>query len=348
MIERVTGNLLEADVEALVNTVNTVGVMGKGIALQFKKAFPEVFKAYKRACDAGEVTPGRMFIHDLGGLSRPRYIIHFPTKRHWRGRSKIEDICSGLAALAADIARLGIRSIAVPPLGCGHGGLNWAEVYPLIEAALGPLPDVQILVYEPAGTPAPERMPDRTERPNMTPGRAAVLGLMRRYQYPGSDYLLSLLEIHKLAYFAQTAGVPLNLEFKKGPYGPYADAIRHVLHRIEGHFVQGFGDGRNKPGTPIRLLPDAADEAEAFLAERRELHQPFERVARLIEGFETPYGLELLSSVHWVATQELEQRASLDVVVTKVHGWNPRKRRLMRAEHIRTALDRLRDESWVE
>ena len=149
MIEPATGNLLDADAEALVNTVNCAGVMGKGIALQFKQAFPANFKAYESACKAGEVLPGRMFIFDNGRLINPQYIINFPTKRHWRESSHIGDIRSGLTALAADVRRLGVRSIAIPALGCGLGGLDWREVRPSIEDAFSELSDVRILLYEP-------------------------------------------------------------------------------------------------------------------------------------------------------------------------------------------------------
>ena len=159
MIERTQGDLLDAGVQALVNTVNTVGIMGKGIALQFKKAFPENYSAYRKACAAGLVTIGRMFVHDLGVLASPRYIINFPTKQHWRSKSKIADIKSGLTALVDEVQRLGIESIALPPLGCGHGGLEWSEVAPLIEKAFADLPNVQVLVFEPADAPPPEAMP---------------------------------------------------------------------------------------------------------------------------------------------------------------------------------------------
>jgi O-acetyl-ADP-ribose deacetylase (regulator of RNase III) len=142
MIEEAKGNLLEADAEALVNTVNTVGHMGKGIALQFKQAYPENFLAYARAVKRGEVRAGRMFVVPTGFVTNPRYIINFPTKRHWRGRSRIEDIEAGLEALVGEIRRLGIRSIAVPPLGCGNGGLDWRDVEPRIKRALAELPDV--------------------------------------------------------------------------------------------------------------------------------------------------------------------------------------------------------------
>ena len=130
MVELVTGNLLQADVEALVNTVNTVGAMGKGIALQFKQAYPANFEAYRKAVARGDVQPGRMFVFETGLLTNPRIIVNFPTKRHWRGGSRIEDIDAGLQDLAHVIVTRGIRSIAIPPLGCGNGGLDWGEVRP--------------------------------------------------------------------------------------------------------------------------------------------------------------------------------------------------------------------------
>jgi O-acetyl-ADP-ribose deacetylase (regulator of RNase III) len=153
MIEIANGNILEADAEALVNTVNCVGAMGKGLALQFKQAFPANYKAYEAACRAGEVVPGEMFIFDNGRLNKPRYIIDFPTKRHWRDNSRIEDIQSGLRALIEDVRRLGIRSIAVPPLGCGLGGLNWRDVRPMIENSFSELPDVSVLLFPPVRPP---------------------------------------------------------------------------------------------------------------------------------------------------------------------------------------------------
>lgn len=149
MIELVHGNLLEADVEALVNTVNTEGVMGKGVALQFKKAFPEMFEAYREACRRGEIEPGRMHVYERRDMLGPRYIINFPTKRHWRQPSRLEDIASGLKALVEQIRSRRIRSVALPPLGCGSGGLEWGKVFPLIQAALDPLENVRALVFPP-------------------------------------------------------------------------------------------------------------------------------------------------------------------------------------------------------
>jgi O-acetyl-ADP-ribose deacetylase (regulator of RNase III) len=147
-IERGQGNLLTAQVDALVNPVNTVGVMGKGLALQFKNAFPENFTSYERACKAGEIVIGRM--HIVRRLASPRFIINFPTKKNWRQPSKVEYVRDGLRDLVAQIRALGITSIAVPSLGCGNGGLDWSDVKPLIVDALADLPDVRVILFEPA------------------------------------------------------------------------------------------------------------------------------------------------------------------------------------------------------
>jgi O-acetyl-ADP-ribose deacetylase (regulator of RNase III) len=341
-----TGNLLDAPVEALVNTVNTVGVMGKGIALQFARAFPEVERAYIAACEAGEVRPGAMFIRETDAVTGPRYIVNFPTKRHWRGRSRMEDIESGLAALVADVRRLGIRSIAVPPLGCGNGGLDWQEVRPRIERAFDALPEVEVRLYAPQGAPAAAAMPSQTKRPRVTAAVAAMVGIMARYSC--FDYRLSLLEIHKLTYFLKEAGEPMpRTEFAAGPYGPYADNLRHVLNRLEGHFLTGWGDGTaNQPGTPIHLIPGASEEVESHLAESVETLARFERVSALIEGFETPYGLELLSTVHWIATHD-GGAPDVAALERRVAEWSPRKARLFSTEHLRLALDRLRGLGWA-
>lgn len=149
MIEFVKGDLLEADVDALVNAVNTEGVMGKGIALQFKKRFPDMFEAYRRACKSGQLRPGMMHVFELNDSASPRFIINFPTKRNWRDSSRLADIEAGLAALVEEVQQRGIRSIAVPPLGCGNGGLDWQNVLPRIKTALEPLVNVRVLVFTP-------------------------------------------------------------------------------------------------------------------------------------------------------------------------------------------------------
>jgi O-acetyl-ADP-ribose deacetylase (regulator of RNase III) len=158
MIELTSGDLLKANVEALVNTVNCAGVMGRGIAAQFKRAFPANFTVYQQACKRGEVQPGRMLIVETAVNRTPRWIVNFPTKRHWRDHSRIEDIESGLAALVPDIRRLDIRTIAIPPLGCGLGGLRWPDVRPRIEQVMAVLPDVRVMLFEPGESPAADEL----------------------------------------------------------------------------------------------------------------------------------------------------------------------------------------------
>lgn len=342
--ERGRGNLLTADVDALVSTVNTVGVMGKGLALQFKKAFPENFASYERACKAGEVVPGRM--HVVERLTSPRFIINFPTKRHWRHPSRLEDVRDGLRDLVDQVRRRGIRSIAIPPLGCGNGGLAWSAVKPLIVQAFKALDDVRVVLFEPADAPAADSIIDRRKTPSMTPGRAAVLALMGRYVETGYDYRLSLIEVQKLAYFLQEAGESLRLEYRAHHYGPYADNLRKALRNMEGHYTRGFGDGKNHPETPLELLPGAVETAREFLRTRSETLSRLERVKQLIDGFETPFGMELLGTVHWVMRHEANPDDVGDVTA-KVHAWSQRKRSQMKDGHVRAAWARLHEQGWA-
>lgn len=344
MIERTRGNIVEANAEALVNTVNCVGVMGRGIALQFRKAFPENYQAYRAVCHRKELHPGLMLVHDLGKLTNPRYIINFPTKRHWKSKSRIEDIDAGLPALIAQIRQRQIRSIAIPPLGCGLGGLNWDEVRPRIERAFQDLPEVQVLLYEPGGDLPAESLAKEKKAPEMTTGRAVLLGLARRYLAAAMDPFITLLEIHKLLYFMQEAGEPLKLRYEKASYGPYAENLRHVLTRIEGHFITGYGDTHDRPDKPIALNSEATQQAEQHLAGLPETRGRFERVANLAEGFETSFGLELLSTVHWVATRE--GAGCVDAAIAKVYAWNRRKR-MFTERQIRIAWDVLTQKGWL-
>jgi O-acetyl-ADP-ribose deacetylase (regulator of RNase III) len=343
MIEFKQGNLLEENAEALVNTVNCVGVMGKGIALQFKQAFPENFRQYEKACRADEVQPGRMFTVATGSLFYPRYIINFPTKRHWRGKSKIEDIKSGLKALVAEVQQLGISSIAIPPLGCGNGGLDWAKVKPLIESAFAELPEVKVIVFEPTGAPEVDKIQVATSKPNMTRSRSLLIRLLELYGIPG--YRLTMLEVQKLAYFLQTAGEPLKLRYDKHKYGPYADNLNHALQRIEGHYIRGYGDRSRE--AEIYVLPEGREAAQTFLETELDAKDRLERVSHLITGFETPYGMEMLATVHWVAQENPKAAKDTEVAIALVHEWSDRKRKLFKPEHIRKAWQRLHEQGWL-
>ncbi len=343
MIEFKTGDILSAEADALVNTVNCVGVMGRGIALQFKKAFPDNFKAYAKACARQDVQPGRMFVYETGQLTGPRFIINFPTKRHWKGASRFSDIEAGLSALVTEVRTRGIQSIAIPPLGSGLGGLNWPDVRAAIERALAPLPNLRVTVFEPNGVPD-EAVFRNKKVPDMTPGRAALVGLIRRYLAGLLDPFVTLLEVHKLMYFMQEAGESLRLRYVQAPYGPYAENLRHVLSAVEGHLVSGYADGGDAPGKELALVPGAVEDADEYLAHYPDTRDRLARVASLVEGFETPFGLELLSTVHWVAKHD-GVRAAEDVVAA-TYAWGDRKRQFS-PQQIHLALDVLKKKAWV-
>ena len=342
-MEFTKGNILRADTEAIVNTVNCVGFMGRGIAAQFKREYPANFKAYETACRRKEVVPGRMFMFETGQLTNPRFIVNFPTKRHWRGKSQIGDIESGLVALVEEVKQRGIKSIAIPPLGCGLGGLDWKNVRPLIERAFEALPDVRSVIFEPNDEGPGDKMAKTKDVPKMTPGRAVLVSLFEKYLAGLLDPSISLLEVHKLMYFAQEAGQPLRLKYVKAPYGPYAENLRHVLTTIEGYMISGYGDGGDTPEKPLELVPGAADDARTFLKDHPDTLERFGRVSRLVEGFESSFGMELLATVHWVITREGTQGRG---IVDAIHAWNLRKQ-MFADELILLAAKRLADEGWL-
>ncbi|WP_454777561.1 type II toxin-antitoxin system antitoxin DNA ADP-ribosyl glycohydrolase DarG [Georgenia muralis] len=346
MIKKTTGNLLRADTDALVNTVNTEGVMGKGIALQFKKAYPAMYDAYRTAAKRGEIRLGRVQVWPTGHITGPKYVINFPTKGHWKSRSKISDIEAGLVDLVDVVRRLGIESIAVPPLGCGNGGLAWRDVEPRMVAAFEKLPDVEVLLFAPDGAPVAAEIVTSTKRPEMTPGRAALVELVHRYTLQ-SFMAPGLVESQKLMYFLQVAGEPLRLNFTTNRYGPYADNLRHVLNVVEGHFLSGYGDGSATvaEAEPLAVLPGAADEAELRLKDAEATRDRIDRVLELAAGFESAYGLELLATVHWLATHS--SVADDEMLARQVWDWSPRKARMFTSEHVRTALDALRGQGWL-
>lgn len=300
------GNLLEADAEALVNTVNTVGVMGKGVALMFKEAFPENFAAYEMACKEGEVKLGRVFAtrrRDL--LNGPKWIVNFPTKAHWRFPSQIEWIEEGLRDLVRFIRENTIRSIAIPPLGSGNGGLNWNEVRPLIEAAVSGLEDVQVIVYEP--TPKYQNVAKRTGVEKLTPPRALIAELVRRYSILGIQ--CTLLEIQKLGYFLERNVEELKLDnglafqFTANKFGPYSDRLKHLLNGLDGSYLHC--DKRLADASPfdvIRFDDAKKDKVAAYLTspDVKPYRPALEATSELIDGLESPFGMELLSTVDWL------------------------------------------------
>ena len=337
------GDLLTEKADAVVNTVNCVGVMGKGIAEQFKRKWPSNYKAYRTACNKNQVEPGKMFVFHADDMFGPKYIINFPTKLHWRNPSELNYIENGLRDLVRHVESLNIKSVAVPPLGCGNGGLEWDQVRPLIIDAFQKLPDVEVRLFPPNGAPAPTTMVTQSKRPSMTAGRAAVLMVFSAYKK--MQYALSKIEAQKLSYFLQIAGEPLSLDFKKHTYGPYSDKLRHVLTRMEGHFIAGVGD--HDGPAEITLKTDASNEAANFMNGRglSAVRKRVNRVENLIRGFETPFGLELLSTVHWIAKEK--NTSDFNEIKRGVEQWSDRKKKLFSEKDVRLAWARLRKNKWI-
>jgi O-acetyl-ADP-ribose deacetylase (regulator of RNase III) len=351
MIRYTQGNLLEASADALVNTVNEVGVMGKGIALMFRETFPENARAYEEACRRGEVQVGTMFVTRNPELVQPRWIINFPTKKHWRQPTKLTWVREGLKDLVRVVHEKDIRSIAVPPLGCGNGGLEWAMVRSEIEAALSELTDVEVIVYAP--TDVYQNAPKRSGAEQLSPARALIAELVRRYSILGIE--CTNLEVQKLAWFLNRLIGQLKLhdvlalDFKANRYGPYADQLRHLLNGLDGSYLHC--EKRLSDAGPFDLIwfEDSkratvgnylgSEEALAYSA-------ALERTAEVIDGFESPLGMELLATVDWLLSRE-NCDPTVDGLRSGLARWPAgksaasRKQRLFNDRLLGLALDRL-------
>ncbi len=335
-----TGDLFLDKSEALVNTVNCVGVMGKGVALEFKRRWPENYKVYKKACDGKKLRPGQMLIFELGNLleeSERKFIINFPTKDHWRAKSKLEYISEGLEALVSDIKKYKIKSLALPPLGCGNGGLDWNTVRPMMLKRLSELEDVNVSIYEPIKVNDDPEYVDTYLK--MTTGRAVFLKAIAALETPFGG-ALDRLSLQKIAYFLQVMGIPLNLDFTKNLYGPYSEALKKAVVALENDYklITGFQAEREAHVTPAGYAA-----AEDFLKDDVKSEAIIDNLSKLVDGFETPYGLELLSTVHTVAISG-DGESYIDSIVFEMLAFEKNKRNVFSKDEIRLALERLQED----
>ncbi|PDT73354.1 macro domain-containing protein [Bradyrhizobium sp. C9] len=357
MIRFTQGNLLDADAQALVNTVNTVGVMGKGVALMFKEAYPENFNAYEAACRSDEVQVGKMFVTERRQMFGPKWIVNFPTKAHWRFPSRMEWIVQGLEDLKLVIKTNGIKSIALPPLGAGNGGLAWKDVRPKIEAALGELEGVDVLVYEP--TAKYQNVAKRKGVEKLTATRALIAELVRRYSILGFD--CTLLEIQKLGYFLERFVVKLDLDnqmkfqFSANKFGPYSEKLKHLLDGLDGSYLhcdKRLGDAG--PFDVIHFDDAKKDKVSAYLTslDVKSFRPALEKTSELIDGFESPLGMELLATVDWLVNEGAVE-PNVGAVRERLASWpggktaGERKLRLFEDRTIEIALSSLMDAGLV-
>jgi O-acetyl-ADP-ribose deacetylase (regulator of RNase III)/uncharacterized protein YwgA len=343
MIKFIKGNLLNAKTEALVNTVNTVGVMGKGIALQFKNRFPNNYKVYREACKNQTFKTGQVLTVQDGDLLNQQFIVNFPTKAHWKSPSKIEYIQTGLVALKNEIAKLKIKSIAIPPLGCGNGGLNWDIVKEIMIKELESL-DIEILIYEPnAQIKQVLQNEEIKTAAKLTPARAMLLYLMFNYEKAGEQS--SLFVANKLAYFLQRTGEKLRLKFEAHHYGPYAVQLNHVLLHLNGTFLKGMEQNMPKPFEPLQLNYNKFEEVNLYVKTQLNSEQivRLEAVIQLLNRFESTFALELLATVDYIKSNDSAK--SVDEVLESISKWSTRKINLFEPHQVELALTHLSDYS---
>jgi O-acetyl-ADP-ribose deacetylase (regulator of RNase III) len=341
MIHYVTGDMLQSKAQALVNTVNTVGVMGKGIALQFKEAFPNNYKTYREACKRQELTHGKLLsVWDENLIQGRKLIVNFPTKTHWRQPSRYEYIEQGLVALRELLEKGGISSIAVPPLGCGNGGLDWGRVKQMIEEALGDL-SIDIYLYQPnAEIKKILQKQEVRKEVHLTPARASLLYALFAFESYGEDS--SLFAANKLAYFLQRKGQDLRLQFKPYHYGPYAIGVEKVLYHLNGVYLKGMEQGQAKPFEPLRLNYEKWQEVRQYVAHQLS-HTESARLQSLIQflaGYSSELSLEILATVDYLLAQHPDY--SVDDVMTAIGDWNLRKQELFKREFVEAAYQHLK------
>ncbi|WP_138480090.1 type II toxin-antitoxin system antitoxin DNA ADP-ribosyl glycohydrolase DarG [Dyadobacter bucti] len=341
MIKYITGNILDSTAYALINTVNTVGVMGKGIALQFKKAYPNNFKSYENASKSRSVVVGKMFVtKDYNADSGEKLIINFPTKIDWRKPSEYEYIEDGLEDLINVIKDNQIKSIAIPPLGAGNGGLKWEKVKKIIENKLKDL-DIEIFVYEPTDQ-IKEHL--KNERVKLTDARALLLFVL--YDLVRHGEYVSEFSAEKVCYFLQKFGAKkyLKLDYEANFYGPYSGKVRFVLNALNGSYIMGFSDMNKKPFEPLTLVGDGYETVKKHVYENPELLAIATKTIEFLRDFYSDFGLELLSSIDYIGTNQGSFQT--EIITQRLDEWSDRKRSLfsnkryidISIRHLQTAL----------
>ncbi|MGA2296517.1 MAG: macro domain-containing protein [FCB group bacterium] len=335
------GNIVKCEAEAIVNSVNTLGVMGKGIALAFKDAFPENFKIYEKACKEGTINIGKLLITDTGKLF-PKYIINFPTKTNWRFPSKYEYIEKGLDDLIRIIKEKNIKSIAIPPLGAGNGKLAWDKVKNIISEYLKNISnDIDIIIFEPGFN---DQHIQNEKQLELTPARAIFIYLLKNYQILG--YEINLLVAQKIAYFIQRLGEDLNLSFEKGTYGPYSHQLTHLMKLLNYAYIK-YNENSSSPNTIVEIYSHKYPDVENYID--KELNKEQKKRARklieFIEGFESPFGLEVLATVDFISKETKKKK--LQDIQSEIYNWTKRKREIMKPHHIEIAFDRLKKYKFI-
>ena len=338
MITYKNGNIFESRAEAVINTVNTVGVMGKGIALQFKNAFHNNFKAYVEACQNQNINIGKLLVVKDSNLNTgEKYIINFPTKKDWRKPSEYSFIESGLDDLIKVLQQYNIKSVAIPPLGAGNGGLEWEKVKKIIHNKLNHL-NVDIIVYEP-NKQIKEKL--KTERVKLTDARALLLYVL--YDLVKNGEYVSEFSSEKVCYFLQRFGAKkyFKLSFTPYFYGPYSGKVRFILNVLNGSYLMGYSDMNKKPFEPLTVVADGYNTVKSYVENNPELYAIANKTTSFLSGFYSDFALELLSSIDFIS--EKEKSFDKELINSKLMQWNDRKRSLFsNTKYINISLKQLK------
>ncbi|MFD0795249.1 macro domain-containing protein [Mucilaginibacter litoreus] len=338
----IKGNLLDAPTEALVNTVNTVGVMGKGIALQFKLLYPHNFDVYSLACKNKLLVPGKVLVVKDRTKEGEKTIINFPTKTDWFRKSSYEYIESGLKDLVRVIRDSKIKSIAIPPLGCGNGGLNWGRVKSLIEKYLSEVADVEVLIYLPNDN-VKQLLKNETAKNNvnLTASRAILLYSMFYYESLGESS--SLFIANKLTYFLQRLGEKSfqKLKFEAHFYGPYSVQVEHMLQNMNGKYIKGLEQMQVTAFEPLELQYNTVDEISNYVKNELSIEQQeiVKQLIKLIDGYQSALSLEVLASIDFIKKQH--PGIKKEEAINKIYQWSDRKRKLFQPKFIDIAWEHL-------
>lgn len=345
------GDLFESNAQTLVNTVNCVGIMGKGIALEFKKRFPAMFKDYVRRCEAGEVKLGRPYLYrDLV----QKWILNFPTKDDWRSVSKLTDIVNGLEFLEANYRQWGIKSLAVPPLGCGNGQLDWNVVGPTLFRHLGRL-NIPVELFAPHGTPAEQLIPEFLSKTifseskasiQITPAEVALVGILSRIRKERYHQPIGRVMFQKLAYFATVSGLPTGLEFHRGSYGPFAPGLKKLIARLVNNgLVTETKRGHTFIIEPGPTYPDAR---ERYRPQLLEWVPKVEKVADLFLRLQSTNDAEIAATVHFVA-EHLKRSGDVSevTVLDEAKNWKARRRPPLDESELASSIRYLNMLGWM-
>jgi len=351
------GDIFESDAQTLVNTVNCVGVMGKGIALEFKKRFPDMFDEYVRMCREERVQLGQPYLHTQ---LTPPWILNFPTKEHWRSVSRIEDIIEGLHYLRAHYKQWGITSMAVPPLGCGQGHLEWRIVGPTLYRHFADL-DIPVELFAPAGTPAeeltahflgrtdvaPASSADQDTPCRLGPGWVALVEILHGIEREPYHWPVGRTTFQKLAYFATESGIPTGLRYQRGSYGPHASELkRQITQLVNNGLIREERLGRM---FAIRTGPTLDDAREGYADHIREWRQTIEAVTDLFVRMNTQQA-EVAATVHF-ASRELAKscadKPSESEILRNVLDWKQNRKPSLDPGEVALAIRHLNMLGWI-